>query len=90
MEEKFRLMYSSYKEEEIDKVAEVFDKYGVEYERSQHLTARKHNRYVLDSQATREETDAIRADVEEIKKRRWNWGKIGYIPTNESGRYNQW
>ena len=90
MEEKHRLMYGSYREEEIDKIAEVFRKAGAAYETDRFLTARKHDRFVIDGMVTKTQEVMIRSEVRKMAERNSNWGKIGYVPTVEKKGVTRW
>ncbi len=79
--EKTKLMYGSYKTEEIEIIEDLFIKNGVSYEMTVHSTNRGLPFHHLYGYCTKEEQDAIRKELAEIIKRKWNWGRMTYKPT---------
>lgn len=78
---KYRLMYGSYKADEIELIAEIFRKHNVTYQITSHRTSRGLEFIHLESSVTIEEQTAIRQELAEMIRRKWNWGRMTFAPT---------
>ena len=76
-----KVIYGSYKEEEIDIIRELFDKRGVQYEINWHRTNRGLPFYQLTSDCEISVFLEIREELNKLIRRKWNWGRMNFRET---------
>lgn len=73
-----KVIYGSYKEEEIALIEELFSRHGVPYEITSHRTNRNLPFYHLTADCEVETFCQIRKELNELIRRKWNWGRMNF------------